>query len=115
MKATDKKEALQKKIIALQHQQAEELDLLKEQFQVTFESLKPLNYIKSTLQEITSSKDIRRDIFNGILLTAAGYLSKKVFKNSNNNLFSNILKSALNFVVNASAEKGKDSNQTDTV
>ncbi|HEY3390219.1 MAG TPA: hypothetical protein VGK38_11645, partial [Prolixibacteraceae bacterium] len=52
---------------------AQDIDgqLLKEQFYVTYESLKPINLLRNTIYEITSSPHL----LDSILGTAAGLVS----------------------------------------
>ncbi len=99
MKTIDKKEVLMERIVFLRSKQAQELQLLKDQFQVTYESIKPLNLIKSTFHEVTSSPDIRKDLLKGAINLATGYLSNKVFHNSSNSPVKNMLGKALKFVM----------------
>jgi ABC-type dipeptide/oligopeptide/nickel transport system ATPase subunit len=99
MKTVTQKEALMNKIILLENQQKEDLLALKAQFQDTYESLKPLNYIKSTLHEVTNSSDIGKELINGAINLTTGYLSNKVLMISNSNPMKNALGSALKFVM----------------
>ncbi len=58
---------------------------LKHQFEIAFESVKPINLVKSTLSEIASSKEIKGDILNASIGLAAGVLSKFLFVGSSGN------------------------------
>lgn len=71
-----KKQLLDEAIVLLENKQALELRLLKEQFQTTYESLKPINLIKSTFKEVGTSPDLKKDILNTALGLATGYLTK---------------------------------------
>jgi hypothetical protein len=62
----------------LEDKQAKEWPLLKEQFLTTYESLKPVNLIKSTFSELTAAPDFKEGIVNTSFSLAAGYLSKKI-------------------------------------
>jgi hypothetical protein len=64
-------------ILLLEIKQANEGKLLKEQFKVTYESLKPVNLIKSTISELVSAPDLKGDLLNASISHAAGYLTKK--------------------------------------
>ncbi len=74
----NKKEILAEAITLLEIKQASELKLLKEQFQETYESLKPINLIKNTFKEVEDSPEIRKNILNAAVGLATGFLSKKV-------------------------------------
>lgn len=78
MKKKNETDALNEAISLLENKQAHELKLLKEQFQVAYESLKPINIIKSTFREVTSSPEIKNNIVNNAIGLTTGYLSRKV-------------------------------------
>jgi hypothetical protein len=78
MKTTDQKQLLMQKIQLLEARQATELTELKQQVHRSFESLSPLNYIKNTLHDITSSPDIKADLWQGVVGLTSGYLTQKV-------------------------------------
>jgi len=99
MKTIDKKVELMERIIFLENKQSHELQLLKEQFQVTYESIKPLNLIKNTLHEVVSSSDIRKDLFNGVINLTTGYVTKKLFMDSKDSPVKNVLQTAMKFVL----------------
>lgn len=71
-----KRQLLEEAIVLLENKQAMELRLLKEQFQTTYESLKPINLIKSTFKEVGASPDLKKDILNTAVGLATGYLTK---------------------------------------
>jgi hypothetical protein len=58
---------------------------LKEQFEMAYESIKPVNLLKSTLKDIVSSKEIKGDIVNSSIGLAVGTLSKLLFVRSSRN------------------------------
>ena len=69
---------LLQRIQTLEMQQTMELSELKQQIHLSFESLSPLNFIKSTLHDITSSPDIKADLWQGVVGLTSGYLTTKV-------------------------------------
>lgn len=52
--------------------------LLKEQFYYTYESLKPVNLLKSSLHDISSSPFLIDNILGAALGLATGFLTKKI-------------------------------------
>lgn len=78
MKNQSKTDTLIEKIRLLQSKKEREFTLLKEQFHVTYESLKPINLIKNTFHEVTESSEIKNNIVNNTIGLATGYLTKKV-------------------------------------
>ncbi len=99
MKKSNEKAALIEKIAALQIKHLEELNSLKVQFQITYESLKPLNFIKSTLHDVTSSPEIKSDLLNGALNLATGLISKNVLFGLTEKPIKNLISTLFKFVV----------------
>ena len=91
--------ALNEKIAFLQKKQSEELVLLKEQFFSIYENLKPINLIKNTLQEITSSSEIKSNLINSAIGVTTGFLSKKIMIGSTHNPFKKLLGTLVEFVI----------------
>lgn len=60
-------DSLKESIRLLEIRQAEEGHILKEQFRVTYESLKPANLIKNSLKEITGSAEVKNGLFETIV------------------------------------------------
>ena len=84
-------------ILQLEMKQAEEGKLLKEQFHLAYESIKPLNIIKSTLTEAVTSRDFKDNIVNASVGMTAGYLSKVVFESVTSSPLKKIFGTALMF------------------
>ena len=83
-------------ILFLENKQAHEEMKLKEQFHLTYESLKPLNIVKNIFKKTVESNDLKDNIVNSSIGISAGYISKMVFQK----LATNPLKSILgNFVL----------------
>lgn len=61
----------------LEEEQAVSKQLFKEQLQLTVESLKPINLIRSTLNEAFTSPDLLSNILGATLGQTAGYVSKQ--------------------------------------
>jgi hypothetical protein len=71
---------LRSAIVELEARQAEEGKLLKTQALVAYESIKPINMIKSMLMETAESKDLQHNFLNSTIGLTAGYLSKFLFQ-----------------------------------
>ena len=82
--------------------------LLKEQLYLTYESLKPINVLKRTLKELTSSPYLIDNIPGTIMGLASGYLSKKLFTGGSGNIFRKLLGSILQFGVTNVVAKNSD-------
>jgi len=79
---TDLKKAIQ----LLENEQTINWELLKGQLSVTYESFKPLNLIKRTLEEVTSSPYLVNDVLSTAIGLTAGYISKKIFVGRSGNI-----------------------------
>lgn len=61
----------------LEAEQSVRLQEMRENFSLTYESLKPANIIKNTMKDIASSPYLFTNIFNVGVGLVAGYLSKR--------------------------------------
>ncbi len=109
-------QTLNEKIYFLQNQKAEELKLLKEQFNVVHESIKPINLIKNAFHEMTTSPEIKGNLVDNAIGLTTGFLSKKLIfgtgANPIRNILGNILQSAVSNIVSNHADgiKAKGAN-----
>jgi hypothetical protein len=69
---------LKNAIQRLKVEQAIDEQLLKEQFYITFESLKPINLLRSTIYDITTSPHLTDSILGTATGLLTGYLSRKI-------------------------------------
>jgi hypothetical protein len=90
---------LKNAIQLLEAEQAAKGILLKEQFLLTYESLKPINILKSTLKEVSSSPLLIDNILGSAVGLATGYISKKIVIGTSGNIFRRLLGFVLEFVV----------------
>lgn len=84
-------------IMELEAKQAEEGKLLKSQFNMVYESVKPINLIKNTFREAAESKSVQENITNLLVGLAAGYLSKRLFEGISSSPVKKLLGTALQF------------------
>jgi hypothetical protein len=73
--ATRLKDAIEQ----LELRQAREWLSLKEQFLDTYESLKPLNVLKNTWKEVSTSPDIKENVLGTTLGLTVGHLARSLF------------------------------------
>lgn len=99
MKKKNETDILNERIVLLETKRALESTLLKEQFHLTYESLKPINLIKSTFNEVTASPELKNNLLNNAIGLTTGYLSKKVFVRTSNNPIKKIIGALLQFAV----------------
>lgn len=84
-------------ILQLESKQAEEGRLMKEQFLVAVESIKPINLIKSTLKEAVGDEDLKDSLVNSSVGLSAGYLIKMLFQSVSGSPVKKILGTAIMF------------------
>lgn len=81
---TDNSLLLKERISFLADRQSQQIVLLKEQAHITFESLKPINFLKDTIIDFTSQSDLKQNVFDGITGVTTGFLSKKLIVGTTN-------------------------------
>ena len=87
MKVETASQILSREISLLERKKSQEFKNLKEQLHNTYESMKPINLLKNTLEDITHSPEVKHDFTKAAIAMFTGYLIKKlVFKSSVNPL-----------------------------
>ncbi|MFE3872455.1 hypothetical protein ACFX5F_14610 [Flavobacterium sp. ZS1P70] len=108
MKKSNETDYLNETIALLEYRQKQELRILKEQFEVTYDSLKPLNIIKRVYSEMTTSPDLKGNLVSNVIGMATGYITKKVIVRSSHNPFKRLLGNVLQFVITNIVTKHTD-------
>jgi hypothetical protein len=93
----------------LEQKQADEVKLLKEQAQRTYESFKPMNLLKNTFKEAAASKELKDSIINTAIGLAAGFIYNLVIEKITNTKLRTLLSTALMAGITAIADKNSDS------
>jgi hypothetical protein len=88
-------ELLKERIAALEIKQAEEGKAFREGLVATYESLKPVNLLKSSVQEFTSSPELKKTLFETIILLINGFITKAVVSSPKNALWVKLLTTLL--------------------
>ena len=104
MKQT-KESALKEAIVLLENKRALELELLKDQLHVTYESLKPLNQIKSLFHRDGMSPKSENSLLDTAIGLTTGYLSKKALVGGSLNPVTRILGTLLQAIITNVAAK----------
>jgi hypothetical protein len=84
-------------ILQLESTWAEEGKMVKDQFYLAVDSVRPINLIKSTFKEGIASRDLRDNIINTSVGLTAGYLFKIAFAGVMKSPLSKLLGTALMF------------------
>ena len=81
-------DTLRRAIVSLEQKQIEEGQLLKEQFFIAYESLKPVNVLRNAIHEFTAtSSELRENIIQTAIGIVSGYLSRIMVVRSSKNPF----------------------------
>jgi len=73
--------------------------ILKEQLYNTYETLKPINILKKTLQDVSASPYLIDNILGSAVGMTSGFLSKRIFVGTSGSLLRKLLGSILQFGV----------------
>jgi len=104
MSTINNAETLKEAILLMEAEQTLNGQILKEQFRLTYESLKPINIIKEAMHDFSESPDGISNIMGTGMGLLTGFLSKKVFVGNSGNIFRKLIGSFLQFgVTNAVA------------
>ena len=90
---------ISKAIQLLEIEQAEKGQLLREQFNLTYESLKPVNILKNTIKEVSSSPYLAGSIIGTASGLATGFLSKTIVVGKSANIFRRLIGTILQFSI----------------
>ncbi|MEN6619529.1 MAG: hypothetical protein ABFC28_08595 [Rikenellaceae bacterium] len=102
---------LKEAITQLGYEQAIRGQLLKEQFSITLDSIRPVNLIKDTLKDVVESPDLISNILSTSLGLTAGYFTNRMFAGSSGNLlkrlFGNIIQLGITTIIATNPEAVK--------
>ncbi len=108
MKKERPSDLLNEAIASLEIKKQKELVDLKEQFQLTYETLKPINILKSAFSQITSSPETKKTVSSTAIGMASGFLARKVLFRPTWNPIKKIAGMLLQAVVSNYAAKNSD-------
>jgi hypothetical protein len=97
MEKLNSETALRNAIQQLEEKHLAQAKALTEQFHEAYESLKPINLIKSTIKEATASIDLKDNLLNTSIGLTAGFLSKKLFESVSKSPLKRLIGSAIMF------------------
>lgn len=99
MRKLNQTDLLNEAITILKFKQKEDFNNLKLQFELTYDSLKPVNILKNAIIDMTSVPDLKSNFASNVIGLATGYLSKKVLLGGSHNPIKRILGTVLQFVI----------------
>ena len=92
-------EELKIAIALLEQKRVEEKAILKEQFSLVAENLRPVNILKRTIHEIAGSFDFKNQLIHTGAGLLAGYFTRKIVVRSSSNPFLKLAGVALQYGV----------------
>jgi len=78
-------ESLKASILLLESRRIENGKLLKEQFPIALNSLKPINLLRKVIKELITPSDLKNDVIQTVVTLISGYLSRKILVRSSGN------------------------------
>jgi hypothetical protein len=88
---------LKNAIQELETEQKVKEQLLREQFYLTYESLKPVNILRNTLKNLFSTEDLAENISGNAIGSASGFILKRIFVGKSANKFKKLIGAILQF------------------
>jgi len=112
MKNRNETDSLNELIILQEQKYNMQLELLKEQFLVAYESLKPINLIKSVFHEVTASPEIQNDMASNAIGLGTGFLSKKLLMDDSHSPTKRMIGTIAQFAIANLVSKHSDTIKT---
>ena len=112
MKNKNETDLLNEQLIIVEDKRANDLMLLKEQFHLAYESIKPVNLVKNLFHNITTSPEIKNNILGTAVGLSTGFLSKKLLMGSSHNPLKRSLGTLIHFAVTNLVAKNSQQIQT---
>ncbi len=101
-------EDLKNIILKLENDQILKANLVKEQFLLIHESIRPINIIKSTLAELISSPEIKTSLAEMTIGMTVGSIAKNVVVGKSHNILKQFIGGMLQMVVAKEVTKNAD-------
>jgi len=99
MSALSKTEQLQQAIAELEAKQHVQGALVKEQFQVVRQQLQPVTLVKTLVNDLFTSPEVRTGVIDYAIGITSGVLAKKVVVGHSHNLVTELVGSAVQLIV----------------
>ena len=108
MKKINSDTGLREAIIVLEAKRSGEEKALREHLRLTYESVKPINLIKSTYEEVVASQDLKDNLVNTGVGLAVGYVSKTLFEGVSHSPLRKLIGTALLFGITETVRKNPE-------
>lgn len=101
-------DSLRQAIKELEIKQKEERVLLKEQLEITYESLKPSNILKNIFKDFASSETLKNEFVNTAVAVTSGFITKKIIIGKSESQFRKLIGLAFQFGITSLVSKNYD-------
>jgi hypothetical protein len=108
MKNRNETEALNEMILAEERKCANDLEQLKDQFYVAYESIKPINLVKNLFHEVTASPEIKSDLVSNAIGLGTGFITKTLLLGISHNPIKKVIGTVFEFAVANLVSKHSD-------
>lgn len=108
MKKRNETDSLNEMILLQEKKYEMDLAALKDQFHVAYESVKPINFIKTLFHEVTTSPEIQSDLGTDLIGLGTGFISKKLLVDSSDSTIKKVLGTVLQFAIANVVSKNTD-------
>lgn len=112
MKNRNETDELNELILVEELKYANDLAQLKNQFDLAYESIKPINLVKNLFHQVTASPEIRNDLVSNVIGLGTGFLSKKLLLGATHNPIKKIFGTLFEFAVANTVAKHTDGIKT---
>ena len=89
-----------------------DLEQLKNQFDVAYESIKPINLVKNLFHEVIAAPEIKNNLLSNLIGFGTGFISKKLLLGATHNPIKKVLGTLFEFAVANVASKHSDGIKT---
>jgi hypothetical protein len=112
MRSKNETDSLNELIILQERKHETQLELLKEQFNAAYESIKPINLIKSVFHEVTATPEIKNDLASNVIELGTGFLSKKLLVDGSHSPVKRVIGTVVQFAIANLVLKNSDTIKT---
>lgn len=99
MNTLNQKEVLEERIAFLKNKQQNELSQLKSQYNITLETLRPINLIKSSFQDIVDSPNMKSNLILSAVGFGTNFISKTFLNETSANPVKRTISKVLKFAI----------------
>jgi hypothetical protein len=108
MKNRNETDALNELILAEEFKHANDLEQLKDQFHLAYESIKPINLVKNLFHQATASPEIKSDLVSNAIGLGTGFLTKTLLLGFSHNPIKKVVGTVFEFAVANLVSKHSD-------